>query len=70
MEAARVYGRVCAAVISAGRQPRRRVADLMIASIAVAEGLPLFTTHPDDFTGLDGLLTVVAVTRPEVPHDR
>ncbi|WP_329550569.1 type II toxin-antitoxin system VapC family toxin [Streptomyces sp. NBC_00696] len=70
VEAARIYGRVCAAVISAGRQPRRRVADLMIASIAVAEGLPLFTTNPDDFTGLDGLLTVVAVTRPKVPHDR
>lgn len=63
-EAARVYGRVCAAVVSAGRKPRRRVADLMIASIAIAEDIPLFTTHPDDFKGLDGLLTVVAVTRP------
>ncbi|WP_455356753.1 PIN domain-containing protein [Streptomyces sp. SYSU K217416] len=69
-EAARIYGRVCAAVISAGRQPRRRIADLMIASIAVAEGLPLFTTNPDDFKGLDGLLTVVPVTRPKVLHDR
>ncbi|MGR3931680.1 PIN domain-containing protein [Streptomyces sp. BRA346] len=69
-EAARVYGRVCAAVISSGRKPRRRVADLMIAAIAVAEGLPLFTTNPDDFRGLDGLLTVVPVTRPRVLHDR
>ncbi|WP_455360190.1 PIN domain-containing protein [Streptomyces sp. SYSU K21746] len=69
-EAARIYGRVCAAVISAGRQPRRRIADLMIASIAVAEGLPLFTTNPDDFKGLDGLLTVAPVTRPKVLHDR
>ncbi|MEU9401811.1 type II toxin-antitoxin system VapC family toxin [Streptomyces sp. SID4985] len=67
--AARIYGRICAAVISAGRKPRRRVADLMIAAIAVAEGLPLFTTNPDDFKGLDDLLTVVAVTRPRVPHE-
>ena len=64
-EAARIYGRVCAAVVSAGRKPRRRVADLMIAAIAVAEDIPLFTTNPDDFKGLDGLLTVVPVTRPD-----
>ncbi|SCF80369.1 type II toxin-antitoxin system VapC family toxin [Streptomyces sp. Ncost-T10-10d] len=69
-EAARIYGRVCAAVIGAGRKPRRRVADLMIASIAIAEELPLFTTNPDDFKGLDDLLTVVPVTRPQVLHDR
>ncbi|MFG2623907.1 type II toxin-antitoxin system VapC family toxin [Streptomyces sp. NPDC048473] len=69
-EAARIYGRVCAAVIGAGRKPRRRVADLMIASIAIAEDLPLFTTNPDDFKGLDDLLTVVPVTRPQVLHDR
>lgn len=69
-DAARIYGRVCAAVIGAGRKPRRRVADLMIAAIAVAEGLPLFTTNPDDFKGLGDLLTVVPVTRPTVLHDR
>ncbi|KUO15187.1 type II toxin-antitoxin system VapC family toxin [Streptomyces dysideae] len=69
-EAARIYGRVCAAVISTGRTPRRRIADLMIASIAVAEDLPLFTTNPDDFKGLDDLLTVVPVTRRKVLHDR
>ena len=69
-EAARIYGRVCAAVIGAGRKPRRRVADLMIAAIAIAEELPLFTTNPDDYKGLDDLLTVVPVTRPTVLHDR
>ncbi|MFE7671530.1 type II toxin-antitoxin system VapC family toxin [Streptomyces albidoflavus] len=68
-DAARVYGRICAAVISAGRKPRRRVADLMIAAIAVVEELPLFTINPDDFRGLDDLLTVVPVTRPKVPHE-
>lgn len=69
-DAARIYGRVCAAVIGAGRKPRRRVADLMIAAIAIAEELPLFTTNPDDYKGLDSLLSVVPVTRPIVLHDR
>lgn len=69
-EAARIHGRVCAAVIGAGRKPRRRIADLMIAAVAIAEELPLFTTNPDDFKGLDDLLTVVPVTRPKVLHER
>lgn len=68
-EAARIYGRVCAAVISAGRKPRRRIADLMIASIAIAEGLPLYTTNPQDFHGLEDLLTIVPVTRPDTPQE-
>ncbi|MEH0423444.1 type II toxin-antitoxin system VapC family toxin [Streptomyces sp. B21-083] len=70
VEAARIYGRICAAVVSAGRKPRRRVADLMIAAIAAAEELPLFTTNPDDFKGLDDLITIVTVTRPRILHDR
>jgi predicted nucleic acid-binding protein len=70
IEAARTYGRVTAAVVSAGRKPRRRVADLMIAATAIAEDLPLFTTNPDDFEGLTGLLTIVAVNRPDVHHER
>ena len=68
-EAARIYGRVTAALIAAGRKPRRRITDLMIASVAIAEDLPLYTTNPADFSGLDELLTVVPVTRPSVPHD-
>jgi len=63
-EAARIYGRVTAAVVAAGRKPRRRAADLMIASTAIAEGLPLFTTNPDDFVGLESLVSIVPVTRP------
>lgn len=63
-EAARTYGRVCAAVVSTGRKPRRRVADLMIAAVAIAQDLSLYTTNPDDFAGLDGLLAIVPVTRP------
>src|SRR5579859_6872087 len=55
-EAARIFGRVSAAVIAAGRKPRGRVAGLMIAATAIAEGLPLFTTNPADFAGLGELL--------------
>jgi predicted nucleic acid-binding protein len=66
-EAARTYGRVTAAIVSAGCKPRRRIADLMIASTAISEGLPLYTTNPDDFTGLGDLLTVISVTRPDLP---
>jgi predicted nucleic acid-binding protein len=73
-EAARVYGRVTAAVIGAGRKPRRRVADSIIASIAIAiaiaEELPLFTINPKDFAGLDGLLTIVPVIRAVPPRER
>jgi predicted nucleic acid-binding protein len=69
-EAARIYGRVTAAVIAAGRKPRRRVADLMIASTAIAEALPLFTTNPDDYAGLGALIRIAPVARPPVPHER
>lgn len=63
-EAARTFGLVSAAVVAAGRQPRRRIADLMIASIAIANRLPLYTTNPGDFSGLDELGAIVAVQRP------
>jgi predicted nucleic acid-binding protein len=63
-QAARTYGMVYAAVLAAGRTPRRRVADLMIASVAATNRLPLYTTSPGDFVGLDQLVKVVAVPRP------
>jgi predicted nucleic acid-binding protein len=69
-EAARIYGRVAAAVIAAGRKPRGRIADLMIAATAIAEGLPLYTTNPADYAGLDALIQVFPVTRPPVPYGR
>jgi len=68
-EAARIYGRLSAAAIGAGRKPRSRALDLMIAATAVAEGLPLFTTNPTDFNGLGRIVTVVPVHRPSVPHE-
>ena len=59
--AARSYGRVYALVLATRRQPRGRLADLMIASVAAANRLPLYTRNPTDFTGLDSLITVIAV---------
>ena len=69
-DAARAYGRATAAVIGAGRKPRRRAVDLMIAATAIAAELPLYTTNPDDFAGLEHLVTVIHVTRPAVPNER
>lgn len=63
-EAARVYGRVTAAIVAVGRKPRRRIADMMIAAIAIAAELPLYTTNPGDYVGLEKLVRVVPVTRP------
>jgi predicted nucleic acid-binding protein len=63
-EAARAFGLVSAAVLTAGRKPRRRPADLMIASVAMVNRLPLYTTNPDDFAGLENLLVIVPVRRP------
>jgi len=63
-EAARLYGRMTAGVVAVGRTPRRRAIDLMIAATAAAEGLPLYTSNPDDYKGLDHIITLVPVTRP------
>ena len=53
------YGRLAAAVVDAGRQPRRRVMDLLIAATAHAHGARLYTRNPGDFAGLDDLIAVV-----------
>jgi tRNA(fMet)-specific endonuclease VapC len=36
----------------------------VIAAIALANGLPVYTCNPDDFAGIDGLV-VIAVTHPD-----
>jgi predicted nucleic acid-binding protein len=59
---ARAYGRVYAAVRSAGRKARGpRAMDLLVAATAVAANLPLYTRNPRDFSGLSHLLEVVPV---------
>ena len=59
--AARLYGQICAAVRAAGREPRRRASDLMIAATAANNQLPLYTANPDDFKGAEGFVEVVGI---------
>lgn len=59
--AVRSYGLVVAAVISEGRKPRSRFADLLIAATAHANNLDLYSRNADDFVGLGDLVRVVAV---------
>ena len=61
-ETARAYGRVYAAVASAGRKARGpRAIDLLIAATALAVRIPLYTRNTDDFRMLDDLIDVVEV---------
>lgn len=55
------YGTLAAAVVEAGRQPRSRSLDLLIAATAHAHDARLYTRNPSDFIGLDGLVEVVPV---------
>lgn len=41
----------------------------MIACVAIANRLPLYTCNPKDFKGLDHLLMVVPVSRPQWGHE-
>jgi predicted nucleic acid-binding protein len=60
-QAARAYGLVFTAAKSAGRTGRARLADLLIAATAAANGLPLYTRNPSDFAGLEAIVKVKAV---------
>jgi len=59
--AARSYGQIAAAVAEQGRTHRHRLADLLIAATAHANGLDLYTRNTDDFAGLEHLLRVVGI---------
>lgn len=65
--AARLYGQICAAARAAGRQPRPRATDLMIAATAASNGLPLYTANPSDFRGIAAIAQVIGV--PTVPNE-
>ncbi|MCP9488395.1 MAG: PIN domain-containing protein [Solirubrobacteraceae bacterium MAG38_C4-C5] len=62
--AARAFGRVAASLRRADRKTSARSYDAMIAAIAAANQLPIYTANPDDFAGID-VLTVVAVPSGE-----
>ena len=62
--AARAFGQVAADLRGAGRKSRARAYDALIASIAIARGLPLYTVNPNDFTGI-GRLELFSVPHPD-----
>jgi predicted nucleic acid-binding protein len=59
--AAARYGSLVALTVEANRDPKPRRLDLMIAAIASAHGLPLYTRNAKDLVGLADLLQVVEV---------
>jgi len=63
-DAARAFGQVAASLRRSGRKASARAYDAMIAAVALANGLPLYTCNPHDFAGIDGL-NVIAVPHPD-----
>lgn len=55
------YGQLAAAVVAAGRHPRSRAMDLLIAATAHAHSARLYTRNSSDLAGLERLVEVVAV---------
>ena len=62
-QAARAFGQVAASLRRTGRKTAARAYDAMIAAIAIAHDLPVYTCNPADFSEIDGL-QVVAVAEP------
>jgi predicted nucleic acid-binding protein len=60
-DAAARYGSLVALTLEAKRDPRPRRLDLMIAAIASARDLPLYTRNEDDFKGLADMIEVIGV---------
>lgn len=58
---AQTFGAVHLLVQESGRSPRKFMADLMIASIAIRNQLPLYTRNPKDFEPVAPLLEVVSL---------
>jgi tRNA(fMet)-specific endonuclease VapC len=57
-QSARAFGSVAASLRRRGRKTSARTYDAMIAAIAIANGLPVYTCNPRDFQGIDGLVVV------------
>ncbi|WP_433713173.1 hypothetical protein ACQP2U_02380 [Nocardia sp. CA-084685] len=60
-DAATRYGTLVALTIAAKRDPKPRRMDLLIAAIASARRLPLYTRNGKDFRGLESMLEIVAL---------
>ncbi len=55
------YGQLAAAVASAGRQPRARAMDLLIAATAHAHSARLYTRNASDLAGTEALVEIISV---------
>ncbi|SHV73835.1 PilT domain-containing protein [Mycobacteroides abscessus subsp. abscessus] len=55
------YGQIAAAVVDAGRKPRARSMDLLIAATAHAHSAKLYTRNADDFRGIEELVDIIEV---------
>lgn len=64
--AARAFGRVAADLRGAGRKATARAYDALIAATAIANGLPLYTTNPEDYVPI-AELELVPVPHPDRP---
>ena len=60
-ESARMYGRMFAAARASGQSSRARLADLLIAATAAANGLPLYTRNASDFDALKPIVKVMSL---------
>ena len=54
-DAARAFAQVASSLRRADPKTKPRTSDAMIAAIAVAHDLPLYTCNPADFSGIAGL---------------
>lgn len=66
--AARAFGRVAGALRAQGRKPAACAYDALIAAIALAEGLPVYTCNPRDFGGISGLDVHPVPAAPTAPR--
>lgn len=55
------YARLAAQVVAAGRQPRARVMDLLIAATAHAHGATVYTRNGADLAGLEDLVAIASI---------
>lgn len=55
------YGQLAAAIVAAGRQPRSRTMDLLIAATAHTHGARLYTRNAADLVGIEHLIDIVTV---------
>ena len=58
-DSAAAYGLLAGLVLAAGRKPRARATDLMIAATAYVNGAAVLTRNPDDFGGLEPLVPIL-----------